>query len=102
MDVADSDRVTVEYEVVAVERFGRGPILAVASVLIDIAGVHVLIEGITMRRAEGGQADITVPTYRHPRTGEWKPALDLPAKVWAAISVEVAERATGRVAQLVP
>lgn len=90
-----TDLVTVEFEVMEVERFDRGPIMAVASVLLSVAGVHVLLEGVTMRRVEGGQADITAPTYRHPRTGEWRPALDLPAKVWAAVSLEVAERVTG-------
>ena len=97
----DSDLVTVEFEVVEVERFDHGLIMAVASVLFDVAGVHVLVEGVTMRRAPGREADIAAPTYRHPRTGEWRPALDLPAKVWEAVSIAVAERVTGRVARVV-
>lgn len=95
------DTVSVEYEVVALERFERGPIMAVADVLLRIADVEVVVKGITMRRDGAEHARVTVPTYRHPRTGEWKPSLDLPPVVWAAISTEIAETVTGRPARLV-
>lgn len=97
-----TDRAMVEFEVIELERFDRGPILAVASVLIGIEGVNVLVEGVTVRRAGNGLVDVTVPTFRHPRTGAWRPALDLPAKVWEAVSVEVAGRVTGVKAHVVP
>lgn len=95
----ETDRVTVEYEVTEVERIDRGPIMAVASVKLSVAGVELLLQGITLRRANAGHADILPPTFRCPRTGRWFAGVILPEEVWGAIAVEVAERVTGHPAR---
>lgn len=99
--MTDTETVTVEYEVVEMERFDRGPIMAVATVGLSIAGVEVLLRGVTMRRADAGYADVQPPQFRDPGTGRWCPSVVLPKKVWDAIAVEIGGVVAGRTARLV-
>lgn len=95
------DTIDVSYRVESVERFDHGQILAIASVLLEIAGVEVRLNGVTVRRDGAEHVRVIPPAYRHPRSGAWLSAIDIPAEVWDAVSVEITEALTGRPARLV-
>lgn len=50
-----ADTTAVTFEVVEVERFGRGPIMADARVRVEIAGIELELQGVTMRRNGQGR-----------------------------------------------
>lgn len=97
-----TDAVPVAFEVVKLDQITRGPIMAVACVRVDIEGVEVLLQGITMRRKGTGKAKVTPPQFRDPRTGTWCHATVLPDELWSAIALEVAERITGQSVETLP
>lgn len=94
--MSEADSIDIAYRVEAIERFDRGPIIAVAAVALEIAGVELRINGVTMRRGEGGSAAVLTPNTRHPRTGAWMPAVELPDAVWCALAIEIGAEVTGR------
>lgn len=96
----DTERLTITYEVLSVERCNAGRLIGMATVKVDICGVEMTIAGFQVRRTEPGHVDIVSPTYRHP-SGEWRGVVELPPAVWDAIAGEVATVATGRAALLV-
>lgn len=96
-----TDTVPVSFEVLEVERFDRGPIMADARVRVEIAGIELELQGVTMRRSGRGAADIIPPQFRCPRTGRWFPAVVLPQELWDAIATEIGEAVTGKVVRLV-
>lgn len=61
---------------------GKGKVLALASVEIDVAGVTFFLHGVQVVRSKdpntGGEAvGVDLPRYRSP-AGSWKQALTLP------------------------
>ena len=98
---AFTDTLPVTFEVLEVERIERGTILAAACVRVEIQGVEVLVQGVTMRRDGQNRANINPPQFRDPRTGNWYPAVVLPQELWDAIALEIGARVTGQRTELV-
>lgn len=82
------DTTPVRFEVLGVEPVGRGRLIALANVAVEIEGVAFKIQGLRVVR---GAASPTVeaPQWRHPVNGRWLPALLLPADLRDAIAAEV-------------
>ena len=68
---------------------GAGRLMAFATVIMEIAGVEMLMQGVQVLREANGNATVQAPTFRHPRTGRWLPALVLPPELREAIGNEV-------------
>jgi hypothetical protein len=79
----------VTFTVTDVERVrGAGRLVALAKVELELDGVVLVMQGVRVMRERGG---ITVqpPRSRDPRTGNWIPALLVPAELGQAIAREL-------------
>lgn len=85
------ETVAVTYRLTHVEPIrGAGRIIAVACAVIEVAGVELLIQGMTVRRRPDGSIETTGPVFRHPATGRWLPAVVLPDELAQALADEIA------------
>ena len=94
MDELESSPVAVT--VLGVDRVrGRGRLLALAMVELEIDGVPIRLQGVqVLRGRRPGTVDVSMPCYRHT-TGEMIPCVALPDVVEAAIAQEVVAVMTG-------
>jgi hypothetical protein len=65
---------------------------------LDVAGVVIVLQGIQVRRRADGDFDCAAPAFRHPRIGQWFPAVILPPEVRTAIGNEVLAAIRARIA----
>jgi stage V sporulation protein G len=85
-----TDTIGVSFEVKGVERLrGCGALIACAVVEVEIAGVPIVLQGVTVRRLANGQLLCQAPKFRDPRTGNWCAAVILPETLRDAIGAEV-------------
>lgn len=63
--------------------------LALANVTVEIAGIELTLQGVQVVRGGDGSLGCRAPTFRHPRTGKWLPAVMLPAELSRAVAAEV-------------
>lgn len=83
-----AETVPVRFEVLGVERVDRGRLVALANVLVDVAGVELTLQGVQVVREADGVV-VRAPAFRHPRDGRWLPAVLLPPELRDAIGAEV-------------
>lgn len=85
-----SETVPVRFEVRQVEPVrGAGKLLGLAVVVLDVAGVELVLQGVQLVRDGSGALSVRAPAWRHPGSGQWLPALVLPDKLRDAIGAEV-------------
>ena len=83
------DTVGVRFVVTGIERVaGSRRLLALANVTVEIAGIELTLQGVQVVRDADGLS-CKAPTFRHPRTGTWMPAVILPPELSAAVAREV-------------
>src|SRR5262249_51583010 len=76
--MSETESVPVTYRVLNLERvIGAGRLIGVANCEVDIAGVVIVLQGVQLRRGADGSLSCTAPQWRHPRTGQWLPAVIL-------------------------
>src|SRR5215469_14095527 len=68
---------------------GAGRLEALAAIELDVAGVVIVLQGVQLRRRADGDFDCAAPAFRHPRTGQWFPAVILPPELRTALGKEV-------------
>ena len=89
--VTDDGTETVAFSVVGVERVhGRGELVALAVVELDIAGVAVTLYGLQVRRIGASRVTVALPAFKHPRDGVMRTAIKLPPELSDAIGASVA------------
>ena len=90
---APADTCPVAVTVLGVERVtGRGSLVALAIVELDLFGVVVTLQGVQVhRRPVGGSVEVRSPVWRHPRTGAWLPGVLLPPELADALTGQVIE-----------
>lgn len=84
---ADDDRETapVRVTLTGIQKVhGREPLVALAVAELDIGGVILLLQGIQIRRNHAGRMDVLAPQFKS-NTGEWFPAVTLPAVILSAL-----------------
>lgn len=81
---------TVEFEVVGfVPVTGAGRLVGLAaSVLLDIEGVPMRLDGFQVRQGRGDMLTCHPPQHRTP-AGEWRSCVALPSELLDAIGAEV-------------
>lgn len=80
----------VEFSVVKVERVqGRGALVGLAIVDLDVAGVVFTLQGVQVTRAPDGGLACKSPVWRHPAAGTWLPGVLLPPELAEAMAAEV-------------
>jgi len=80
---------TVEFSVKHIEPVhGRGALVALAVVDLDVAGVALTLQGVQVVEVPGGLA-CKSPVWRHPSRGTWLPGVLLPAELADAMAAEV-------------
>ncbi len=84
----ETARVDVDLRLVKVERCRRGAIIAVADVLVTVGDIDILVAGWTVTKHRD-EITVQVPRYRHPATGEWSEAIDIPPPLMEAIGYEI-------------
>jgi stage V sporulation protein G len=62
----------------------KGDIVALANVELEVAGVVIVVQGVAVTK----QGRVRAPLFRHPRTGQWLPAVRLPASLSSAVATE--------------
>ena len=88
----DPNLVSVAFTVQGVERVRRrGRLLALATVVFDLAGVELTLQGIRVMRDEEGSLTVHAPVWRHPDSGKWVPGVLLPPELSKAIGDELLE-----------
>ena len=89
-----SETVPVTYTVLGFEQVqGAGRLVGLAIVEVDLAGVVLTLQGAQVVREADGSLTCKAPTFRHPRTGGWLPAVVLPPELRDAIGREVVKMA---------
>lgn len=79
----------VEFTVLGVERVrDRGPLVGLAVVELDVAGVVVTLQGVQVVRTPAG-LECRSPVFRHPSRGTWLPGVMLPTELAKAMAAEV-------------
>lgn len=95
-----SETVPVTYTVLHVERVqGAGRMVGLAVVELEVAGAVLTLQGVQVVREGDGSLTCKAPTFRHPRTGQWLPAVVLPPELRDAIGREVVEVAAERISR---
>ena len=92
-----TDTVPVRFEVLGVERLtGAGRVVALANVLVEVAGVSFELQGLRVVKEARG-IGVETPQFRHPRDGRYLPTVILPPELFDPIGREVLEAlAAGR------
>ncbi len=81
----------MSFSVLGVERvLGRGELVALAIVELDLSGIAMTVQGIQVRRLAGNRITVTLPAFKHPRDGIMRTAIVLPRDLADAIGTEVA------------
>ena len=87
----DTETETVTFSVVGVERvLGRGDLVALAVVELDVAGLAVTLQGLQIRRVSPERITVALPAFKHPRDGVMRTSIVLPLKLSDAIGKSVA------------
>lgn len=90
-----TDTVPVRFEVLGVERLaGAGRVVALANVLVKVAGVSFELQGLRLVKEAGG-IGVEAPQFRHPRDERYLPAIVLPPELRDPIGREVLEALAG-------
>ncbi|MBN8899875.1 MAG: hypothetical protein J0H57_02490 [Rhodospirillales bacterium] len=80
---------SVTFEVTSLRRLhGAGPVVALASVSVDLDGVELELHGLQVRRRPDGLLECKAPHFRDT-TGTWRTAITLPPELEDAIGREV-------------
>ncbi|MBN8925540.1 MAG: hypothetical protein J0H19_02850 [Rhodospirillales bacterium] len=80
---------SVTFEVTSLRRLhGAGPVVALASVSVDLDGVELELHGLQVRRRPDGLLECKAPHFRDT-TGRWRTAITLPPELEDAIGREV-------------
>ena len=88
----DVETAEITFEVIKIERFRKGQVIAIAEAIITINGIDLLTKGWTISKSHEG-VTCRVPVHRRPDTGEWCSSLDLPLNVMEAVGLAVLEAA---------
>lgn len=83
------ETVPAEFEVVDLELVHRGRLIALASVVLNVAGVEMMFSGLQVRGELDRALSVEMPAYRHPASGRWMPAVRIPAELGQAIADQV-------------
>ena len=67
---------------------GAGRLVALAEVELELDGVVLVMQGVRVMR-QCDRIAMQVPRYCDPRTGQWLPALIVPAELERAIAREL-------------
>lgn len=86
--MAETEPVTFNVQLIE-PASGAGRLVALAIVAMEIAGVEVVLQGVQIIRGPNGRASVEAPKFRHPRTGQWIPAVVLPPELRDAIGREL-------------
>jgi hypothetical protein len=79
----------VSFTVLGVEPVrGAGRLIALARVELELDGVILIMQGVRVVRMGNGILT-EPPKFRDPRTGDWLPALIVPAELGEAIAREL-------------
>ena len=85
----DAERMTVTMTVIGVEQVrGRGPLIGLAMVELDIAGVVITLQGVQVLRSPDGSLTCRSPQFRRSN-GAWTSAAVLPPDLAEALGAEV-------------
>ena len=88
-DGEDGDSVSVSFNVERVEKVrNAGRLYAMATVLIDVDGVEMRLQGVRVVKLPTGLLAVEAPQFRRPG-GEWVPAVTLPPALKQAIANEI-------------
>ena len=86
-----SETVPVRFEVQSVLPVrGKGRLVAMARVEVEIAGVVMVVQGFKITRRPDGALNCDLPTFKDV-TGEWMPCITFPPELAAAIGAEILE-----------
>ena len=89
--MANDETETVTFSVTGVERVhGRGKLVVLALVELELAGVLVTLQGLQVCRLIGNRITVTLPTFKNPRVGVMQTAIVLPIELSDAIGASVA------------
>ena len=89
--MTDNETETVTFSVVGVERVqGRGNLVALAIVELELAGVLMTLQGLQVRRVSPERITVALPAFKHPRDGVMRTAIVLPSELSDAIGASVA------------
>jgi hypothetical protein len=91
----EPDVATVHVRVQGVEPVNQGRLLVLAIVDVEIDGVVITLQGVRVMRCTDGSRTCEAPRFRLP-SGEWVPAVVLPAALSSAIADEVLWLGRGR------
>lgn len=87
--VSDAERMPVTITVIGVEQVrGRGPLIGLAIVELDVAGVVLTLQGVQVLRLPGGSVVCRSPQFRRSN-GAWASAAVLPPELAEALGTEV-------------
>jgi hypothetical protein len=90
-----TETISVRFEVQAVLPVrGKGRLVAMARVEVEIAGVSLTLQGFTVRTRPDGGVECHAPAYRD-LDGAWPPAVVLPPELSVAIAREIMEACDG-------
>ena len=89
----------VSFTVVGVERVqGRGKLVGIAIVEIDIGGIVLTLQGVQVLKIPGTKGlTCSAPMFRNPRDGQWIPSVLFPEELTGPLEDELlaAYRALG-------
>ncbi len=92
---SEVERVTVTVTVLGVEQVrGKGPLIGLAIVELDIAGVVITLQGVQVLRLPNGSLACRSPQFRRVN-GAWTSAAVLPADLSEAVGAEVISHLRG-------
>jgi DNA-binding cell septation regulator SpoVG len=90
-----AETATVRFTVMRLERVtGHGGLIAFAAVEADLDGIVVTIDGVGVVRSQDGRLFAQAPRFRGS-SGEWRPAIGLPAELAQAMGEEVLQAFAG-------
>ena len=85
-----SETILVEFTVRGIKPVhGRGALVALVMVELDIAGVVFTLQGVRVVETPGGGLECRAPVWRHPGRGAWLPGVLLPPELAEAMAHEV-------------
>jgi len=92
----DVERVTVTLTVVGVEQVhGKGSLIGLAIVELDIAGVVLTLQGVQVLRLPDGTLTVRSPQFRRSN-GTWTSAAVLPPDLAETLGTEVLAHLRGQ------